>query len=197
MVGPIAALESFIFKALDFSGRATRAEFWWAFLALGVAAVISIIMDAYTVMSRDIADLGFTSFLTPWLFLLSFVPYLSLRVRRLHDVRRSGMWLFMDLVPIVGPIMTHVMLAMPSDPEENPWGQPPRHTFAGSKPRSPAQGEFAAEAAAQCQQEKPHNAFQSYAYLVNGEAEPTPDMIEQRRNEIKDYYRARVLGQGA
>ncbi|WP_425099918.1 DUF805 domain-containing protein [Tropicibacter sp. S64] len=195
MVGPIAAMESFVFKAFDFSGRATRAEFWWAFLGLGLLTCGALAMDVYTLISLDLADIGMSSLITPWLFLLTFIPYLSLRVRRLHDIGRSGLFLFLDVVPIIGPILTHIMLSMPSQPEENAWGQPPRHVMTRHTPRDAAPGSFAAEAKAQTAAPKPHNAFQSYAYLVNGEAEPTPDMIEQRRAEIRDYYRSRVLGQ--
>ncbi|MFW2543048.1 DUF805 domain-containing protein [Primorskyibacter sp. 2E107] len=194
MVGPIAAVENFAFKAFDFSGRATRAEFWWAFLFLGGLTLGSIVMDGLTLLERGSEAFGMSTLLTPWILILSFVPYLSLRIRRLHDTGRSGFWLFLVAVPLIGPVITHFILTLPSQPDENAWGQPPAHCWTHEKT---SQSRRMGLSEVQRQDVKPHNAYQSYAYLVNGEAEPTPDMIEQRRNEIKDYYRTRVLGQGA
>ena len=89
-------------KYADFSGRASRPEYWWfaLFLVLG-----------YFV----------TSFVSHWLYLAfavaTLVPSLSAGARRLHDTGRSGWWLLLNLVPFIGWIIVIVFLAQESTSE--------------------------------------------------------------------------------
>lgn len=82
-------------KYADFSGRAPRAEFWWFFLAIIVAAIIAQVIDSI---------IGFT-ILGPYglfyclLMLAVIVPNIAVAVRRLHDTNRTGWWLLLPIVP--------------------------------------------------------------------------------------------------
>jgi hypothetical protein len=75
-------------KYAEFEGRTTKTEFWYAMLFHIIFAAIA----------------ASTVYLEPIYFLATLVPYLAISVRRLHDTGRSGSWVFMHLIPIVGLI---------------------------------------------------------------------------------------------
>jgi len=58
--------------------------------------------------------------------LACFVPSLSCAVRRLHDIGKSGWWLLISLVPLVGGIILIVFLATDSEPGPNKYGPSPK-----------------------------------------------------------------------
>ncbi len=186
MFGPIAAFESFIFRAFNITGRATRAEYWWVFLAQFLIYCVSISMDIWSVYVHGFDEIGFSGMMTPWLLLLFAVPTLTLTMRRFHDSGRSSFKIAVLMLPVVGAPMFGYFLVAPSEPEKNKWGEP----------RHPS-GRMVSVAPDGTQGKQKHNAFASYAYLVNADVEPSPAMVEQRRAEISDYYRSRVLGEGA
>ena len=77
-------------KYVDFSGVASRSEFWWFFLfQIIVVAVLSL-------LSQLIADIAALALL---------LPSLAVAVRRLHDTGRSGWWLLIGLIPVIGTIV--------------------------------------------------------------------------------------------
>jgi len=43
-----------------------------------------------------------------------FLPSLAIAVRRLHDTGRSGWWMLLTLLPILGPIVLLVFFVLPS-----------------------------------------------------------------------------------
>lgn len=67
---------------------------------------------------------------------------LAAGVRRLHDTGRSGWWLLVSLVPIVGGIILLVLLASAGEPGPNRYGPPPGEVPArpdsGTVPPPPA-----------------------------------------------------------
>lgn len=93
-------------KYKDFSGKATRSDFWiylgFHFLFL----VIAITCFAATYPSTKIN--------IELYILLSLAPGLSLCVRRLHDIEYSGWWILVLLIPKFGPILLLTLMALPS-----------------------------------------------------------------------------------
>ena len=83
-------------KYFDFSGRATRSEYWWFFLFLVLAGLLCAVLS-------PIASGLFT--------LATVVPSTAVATRRLHDTRRSGWWQLIILVPLLGIIVLLVFLA--------------------------------------------------------------------------------------
>ncbi len=71
----------------EFTGRANRGEFWWAVLSVLLIAVALMVVDRVM-----FPGLGWEPLSTLW-SLATFLPSLSLAVRRLHDTDRSGWWL--------------------------------------------------------------------------------------------------------
>lgn len=58
------------------------------------------------------------------------IPGIAVSVRRLHDISRSGWWLLIGLVPIIGTIVLIVFMVQDSQPVENQYGQNPKTEIA-------------------------------------------------------------------
>jgi uncharacterized membrane protein YhaH (DUF805 family) len=106
-------------KYVDFSGRAPRSEYWWWVLALvGAAFAVSFVVAIFT-GDPDVAD-G----LVGLLWLGTILPSLAVGARRLHDTDRSGWWLLIGLVPLVGGIVLLVLMATEGSRHPNRYGPP-------------------------------------------------------------------------
>jgi uncharacterized membrane protein YhaH (DUF805 family) len=101
----------------DFNGRARRAEFWWFVLVV-------IIIDIILGVIQSVLHLG--SILTGLLSLGLLLPNLGVAVRRLHDIGRSGWWILIGLVPILGWILLIYWYAQPGTPGTNEYGPNPK-----------------------------------------------------------------------
>ena len=107
-------------KYLVFTGRATRTEYWmFALFNVIISIVLSII--GYVVVGGN----G-QSALSSLYSLAVLLPSLGVSVRRLHDTNRSGWWLLISLVPIIGIIVLIVFLVQDSDPGDNRYGPNPK-----------------------------------------------------------------------
>jgi uncharacterized membrane protein YhaH (DUF805 family) len=105
-------------KYADFAGRAPRAEYWWFYLLVVVGYIITTIIDS-------ILGMGPYGVLTILFALAMLLPSLAVGVRRLHDTNRSGWWLLIGLVPLIGAIVLLVFFVLPSEPAENSYGSSP------------------------------------------------------------------------
>lgn len=98
-----------------FEGRAGRAEYWWFFLA---NLIISLVLQA-------IAGASDALFILALVYSLAvLIPGLAVAVRRLHDTNKSGWWILISLVPLVGVIVLIVFLATDGDQGANQYGNP-------------------------------------------------------------------------
>ena len=110
-----------------FSGRARRAEYWYYALFITIAWIIAAVGDF--ALGTSIADpmgnpSGFGA-LTIILGLATFLPSISVLVRRLHDTDRSAWWLLLYLLPLIGPIVMFVFLVLKGTTGENKFGPDP------------------------------------------------------------------------
>ena len=79
-------------KYADFSGRATRAEFWWWLLATTlVSFAISAVDTAASTLLSTFSEFAFSPFSTIF-GLVVLLPNLAVTARRLHDIGKSGWW---------------------------------------------------------------------------------------------------------
>ena len=126
----VMAIKLFFVNYFNFSGRASRAEFWWVYLALTLIGIVPIV--------------GI------FIQLVTFIGFISLTSRRLQDVGVSGWYqlaLYLSLMPPVGLSLSQsvatpfaififiivlitfiVFLAKPSIDEDNQWGKKPEHS---------------------------------------------------------------------
>lgn len=191
MIGPIAALESFVFKAFDIKGRATRAEYWWPQLILSVVMFCAVFVDILSVANALEVNISPFAYFSPWIALLAFVPQLTVTARRLHDTGRSGLWYLISFVPFVGPLILLVLLCMASEPEENNWG-PMRGS--GRKPQKQTNDPFGSLGnGATSKAQKAHDPMQGYQVLLNADRPPSAEEQAAKRAQINDYYQNHVL----
>nr|WP_325253515.1 DUF805 domain-containing protein [Amylibacter sp.] len=106
------AVKTVFSKYVDFSGRATRPEFWWWVLFVFVASLILTTIDTI---------LGLTLF-SPLFSLATLLPGLAVSARRLHDINRSGWWQLIMLIPLIGFIILIFWYTRPSDQGANRFG---------------------------------------------------------------------------
>ena len=112
----IAALK----KYAVFSGRARRSEYWYFVLFYLLIYVALAFVDG---MLNGAANFGLLS----TIFSLGMlIPSISVGVRRLHDTDRSGWWLLVSLVPVIGAIVLIVFSAQDSHPGDNRFGANPK-----------------------------------------------------------------------
>jgi uncharacterized membrane protein YhaH (DUF805 family) len=97
-----------------FDGRASRPAFWWWFLFTIMIAIAARILD--TIIGSPVLGIVVSLGL--------LLPNLSVSIRRLHDTDRSGWWVLIALIPIIGFIVLLVFYLQKSDPGDNSYGPP-------------------------------------------------------------------------
>ena len=109
------AINTCFAKYATFSGRATRPEYWyWVLFTVVVGFVLGIVQFAVWRMGGQILDLLFN--------VAILIPSIAVGVRRLHDLDRSGWWLLLVLVPLVGAIILIVWMCTRGTPGANRFG---------------------------------------------------------------------------
>ncbi len=111
-------------KYATFSGRARRKEYWMFFLFYVIFNIILSILDGVLgLKGHGQYNVGVLNSIYG---LVLLIPSLAIAVRRLHDTDRSGWWLLIILVPIVGAIVFIVFLCLDSTPGSNKYGPNPK-----------------------------------------------------------------------
>lgn len=169
-MGFFTAIRNSYANILNFSGRASRAEYWWFLLFQFLAPFCLTFGMMMYAMGLDPAEAEALAAQSMGIWTLVFVvgfwlPALSSLIRRLHDTDHSGWWYFILLVPIIGFIILLFFLLMPGTPGRNRFGNDPY----GAKGKAPIR-------------------------LPRG-MKPAPSEAE-RRAEILEYYRKNVARQG-
>lgn len=96
----------------QFSGRASRSEYWWFVLASLLVIIVAAVIDGAT------GSVVVT--LLAYLFII--IPGLAVSVRRLHDTNRSGWYLLLNFIPLVGTILLFIWSVTPGDKKANQYG---------------------------------------------------------------------------
>ena len=119
---------------VTFSGRARRSEYWWWTLYMLITAIVvgsieyNLGLGAGVVSSSGGGDLaaGYEGGPLSGLWSLAhFLPGLAVSVRRLHDTDRSGWWLLIVLIPLIGIILLIVWFASRGTTGPNRFGEDP------------------------------------------------------------------------
>jgi uncharacterized membrane protein YhaH (DUF805 family) len=111
------AIKTCLNKYATFSGRAQRSEYWYFFLFMIVVNIVASVLDS--IIFGDIPVL----YLIATLALL--VPSIAAGVRRLHDTDKSGWWLLLGLIPVVGAIVLIVFFCQRGTVGPNQFGPDP------------------------------------------------------------------------
>ena len=136
-------------KYAEFSGRARRSEYWFFALfnilisiGLGIidVAIIGPVGNLTMPMGSGMGGMGGMggtsgmgtppmmgiSLLTSLYNLAVLVPSIAVAVRRMHDTGRSGWWVLIVFVPIIGGIIFLIFALQDSEPSSNQYGANPK-----------------------------------------------------------------------
>jgi len=117
-MGFFEAIASCFGKYVQFSGRASRSEYWYFILFYLICSFVAQLVSIGAGMGMHSGE-----DLLPGLVSLGFLlPSLSVFVRRLHDTDRSGWWWWLFLIPLIGAIVLLVFLCQRPAPGRNRFG---------------------------------------------------------------------------
>jgi uncharacterized membrane protein YhaH (DUF805 family) len=111
-------------KYAVFDGRSRRSEYWYFAL---FNFIITVVFEILTQAS------GVFLVLLYIYDLAVLLPAIGVSIRRLHDTNRSGWWILIGLIPIVGWIILIVFMGQDSDLGDNKYGSNPKLTPAAAK----------------------------------------------------------------
>jgi uncharacterized membrane protein YhaH (DUF805 family) len=101
---------------VNFSGRASRPEFWYWVLFAIIVSVVAKVIDLVLFPSADISPIN------SLVGLALFLPGLGVSVRRLHDIDRTGWWILLVLIPLIGAIILIIWYCQKGTPGPNRFG---------------------------------------------------------------------------
>lgn len=111
----------------NFSGRARRKEYWMFVL---VQLIIFILVLLYASLVDDLFDTPIVGSILSIYFFATLVPWLALNVRRLHDIGKSGGYVFINLIPVIGRIWYIVLVATEGEFGANNYGPDPKLDYS-------------------------------------------------------------------
>ena len=100
-----------------FSGRARRKEYWMFCLFNLIIAIVLAVIEG-VVGSPGIVGMIYS--------LAVLVPSIAVGIRRLHDTGRTGWWLLIALIPLIGAIVLIIFTVQDSDEGDNAYGPNPK-----------------------------------------------------------------------
>ena len=103
-------------QSVTWQGRARRTEFWYFQLFIIMTLVAAAILDQ--LWGRPVLT-GIA-----WIGLI--LPSLSVAIRRLHDIDKSGGWFWISFVPLVGGFILLVFMLLDGTPGTNRFGPSPK-----------------------------------------------------------------------
>jgi uncharacterized membrane protein YhaH (DUF805 family) len=107
------AVRTCLSKYVDFQGRAMRSEFWWFALFNIIVQVVTTVID------RGVLNYPILSTIATLALIL---PGIAVSVRRLHDTDRSGWWLLISFIPLIGAILLLVWYCTKGSVSQNRFG---------------------------------------------------------------------------
>lgn len=112
---------------VTFSGRARRSQYWFFVLFNLIGSIVFGVIDGALFTSVDHATGVVTNagVLGTIFSLVIFLPALSVAVRRLHDLEKSGWWVLINFIPLVGWVIFIVWAATKGTVGDNRFGADP------------------------------------------------------------------------
>ena len=129
-----------VFSQYDnFSGRASRSEYWYFqlfnfLISVAICAIACVQIPFSSISFHDPGQYyvavvqsipGWASTLMTLYSIGIFIPSLAVAFRRLHDTAHGGGWIFINLVPFIGSIWFFILMILPGAPGVNRFGQRP------------------------------------------------------------------------
>jgi uncharacterized membrane protein YhaH (DUF805 family) len=110
-------------KYAAFGGRSRRKEYWYFVL---FSLVVSLVLSAIDALLGTFSSSTNVGLLGGIYGLAIIIPSIAVSVRRLHDIDRTGWWVLISLVPVIGTIVLLVFAVLDGTPGENRFGPNPK-----------------------------------------------------------------------
>jgi len=120
-----AAVTNCFEKYASFRGRASRSEYWYFVLFCFLGGLLLGVLEKFD-DRLGIATLIFN--------FGTFLPSLAVGARRLHDTDRSGWWLLLWLLPIIGWLILIIWACIAGTDGPNRFGDPDDGSLADDMP---------------------------------------------------------------
>jgi uncharacterized membrane protein YhaH (DUF805 family) len=117
MSGYVRAMQRYF----EVSGRSTRSEYWFFVLFVFIFNIVAGILDALLGLGDPMQGIGLLGGIVS---LVHLIPSITVGIRRLHDIDRTGWWLLIAFVPLIGFIVLIVFFVTGSTPGVNRFGPP-------------------------------------------------------------------------
>jgi uncharacterized membrane protein YhaH (DUF805 family) len=114
------AISSGFSNYVNFAGRAVRSEYWYWTLFFFIGSIVASIIDV--VLGIRVFDTIFG--------LGVLLPTIAVGVRRLHDLDRSGWWLLLGVIPLIGAIVLLIWFCSRGTVGTNRFGPDPLAAIA-------------------------------------------------------------------
>lgn len=115
------AVKAVFNKYATFSGRSARSEYWWWVLFTIIVSLVLGFVDAALFGAR----MGQVGIIGGIYSLATLIPSLAVSVRRLHDIAKSGWWLLIAFIPLIGAIVLIYWFVQRGTVGQNNFGQDP------------------------------------------------------------------------
>jgi uncharacterized membrane protein YhaH (DUF805 family) len=120
------AISSGFSNYVNFADRASRSEYWYWVLFIIIAEIVTSIID-YAIGAQV---------LTGIFGLATLLPNIAVAIRRLHDLDRTGWWIFLGLIPVIGTIILLIWFCTRGTAGPNRFGPDPLGAIAAQMPRA-------------------------------------------------------------
>lgn len=107
-----------------FSGRSRRKEYWMYVLFQIIFAIAAMLLD--NVLGTTMGGVGGPGYIYMAYSFAMILPGLALAVRRLHDVNKSGLFLLVGFVPLIGAIWLLILCCTEGTRGPNQYGEDPK-----------------------------------------------------------------------
>lgn len=108
----------------EFSGRSRRKEYWMFVLGVFIAAIVLSIVEKILGLSGMVG--GVYGPLTTLLLLGVLIPSIAVQIRRFHDQDKSGWFVLLALIPIIGGLIVLVFMLLEGTKGPNRFGPDPK-----------------------------------------------------------------------
>lgn len=122
------AISSGFSNYVNFSDRASRSEYWFWILFIIIAEIVTTLIDSLIGHGREVV--------TGLFGLATFLPSLAVAIRRLHDLDRTGWWVLLGLIPLVGWIILIIWYCTKGTAGPNRFGPDPLGAVTPPMPRT-------------------------------------------------------------
>jgi uncharacterized membrane protein YhaH (DUF805 family) len=120
-----------LMKYATFEGRARRKEYWFFVLFNFLVVVVLSVVDMGIGTFNEEAEIGLLS----GVYLLAvLIPSIAVTVRRLHDTDRSGWWILLNFIPVIGSVVILIFAVLDSQPGGNRFGPNPKGVIGAGTP---------------------------------------------------------------